>query len=172
MNLRSLPTAFVLMFALLAIPAAINSEYIGPGESITVILGFVSIAMFFWAGFLHYKVILRDGANLALLHLLLWLGILMVMLPNLTMILLLYGGKLAVIAAPFGLLLLLTGSIYYLLPYQIFGEQFFLDETVISPDGMVGILVSILFWTVVVTVTVFSINSITRFVGQSTKRDR
>ena len=98
------------MFALLAIPAAINGEYIGPGESITVILGFVSIAMFFWAGLLHYKVVLRDGANLALLHLMVWLGILMVILPNLTMILLLYGGKLAAIVAPFGLLILLTGS--------------------------------------------------------------
>lgn len=169
MNLRSLPTAFVLMFALLAIPAAINGEYIGPGESITVILGFVSIAMFFWAGLLHYKVVLRDGANLALLHLMVWLGILMVILPNLTMILLLYGGKLAAIVAPFGILILLTGSIYYLLPYQIFGERLFLDETVISPDGMPGILVSILFWMVVVTVTVFSLNSIARLVGRSSK---
>jgi hypothetical protein len=38
------------------------------------------------------------------------------------------------------------------LPSGIFGEHLFLQETVISPEGMTGIMVSMLFWGVVVVV--------------------
>ena len=44
-----------------------NSNYIGLGEFVTFILGFVSFAALFWAGFLYYKEILlrRNKSSLA-----------------------------------------------------------------------------------------------------------
>jgi len=68
------------------------------------------------------------------------------------MTLLLYGESLGAVVAPAAILVFLFGSLYYLLPSGIFGDQLFLQETVISPVGMAGIMVSILFWGVVVVI--------------------
>lgn len=90
MTLRSLFIAFVLTSAILAALAAILSEYIGPGLALPLFTSGISVALFVWCVFLHQKAILHMGAAPALLWLLVWLGVLMVIVPNVAMALLLH----------------------------------------------------------------------------------
>jgi hypothetical protein len=78
----------------------------------------------------------------------------MIVIPNLVMMLLLYGGNLAFILAPLGIILLPMIAVYYLLPYWMFGDELFLDETVIAPEGMAGIMASVLVWAALTVVAV------------------
>ena len=126
--------------------------------------------LFVWAAFLHQKVILRIGTKDAVLSTLLWLALLMLIFPNLVMMLLLYGGDLAFILAPLGIILLSMIAVYYLLPYWVFGEELFLDETVISPHGMAGILASMMVWAVVVIVAVALLNLVARLIDRTNNR--
>lgn len=153
---KSFPTAIVLMFSLLAGMAAIGNTYIGPGKFMLFISGGIACALFVWAVNLHRNVIRQFGVAIASLHTMSWLGVLIVVFPNLAMMMLLYGGDLAFILAPLGLILLMMIAIYYLLPYWIFGEELFLDETVISPEGVAGILASVLVWTVLTVIVVLA----------------
>lgn len=150
---KSLPTAIVLTFSFLIAAGAISLAYTGPPDSsIPFILGCVAIALYAWAVFLHHKAFIHLGVKHAILSTLFWLTILMIVIPNLVMMLLLYGGNLAFVLAPLGIILLPMMFVYYLLPYWIFGEEFFLDETVISPEGMAGIMASVLVWAVVIII--------------------
>ena len=152
MILRSVFTAFILTFALLSAVATILSEYISDGLTVPISTAAISIALFIWSVSLHHKTILSIGATPAWMWLLVWLVVFMVIVPNFTMTLLLYGESLGAVVAPAAILIFLFGSLYYLLPSGVFGEQLFLQETVISPKGMAGIMFSILFWGVVVVV--------------------
>lgn len=149
---RSVFTALILAFALLSAVATTLSEYISDGLIVPVFTAGISISLFIWSASLHYKAILLIGATPALMWLLVWLTAFLVIVPNLAMTLLLYGDSLGAVVAPAAILVFLFGSLYYLLPSGIFGEQLFLQETVISPEGMAGIMVSILFWGVVVVI--------------------
>ena len=149
---RSVFTAFILAFALLSAVATTLSEYISDGLIVPIFTAAISISLFIWSASLHYKAILLIGATPALMWLLVWLGAFLVIVPNFAMTLLLYGDSLGAVVAPAAILVFLFGSLYYLLPSGIFGEQLFLQETVISPKGMAGIVVSILFWGVVVVI--------------------
>jgi hypothetical protein len=148
---KSFPTAIALTFSLL-IAAAISSAYTRPPTSVSFILGCVAIALYAWAVFLHHKAFIRLGVKHAILSTLFWLALLMIVIPNLVMMLLLYGGNLAFILAPLGIILLPMIAVYYLLPYWMFGDELFLDETVIAPEGMAGIMASMLVWAVVIIV--------------------
>ena len=150
---RSVITALVLTFALLSTVATTLSEYISDGLTVPIFTTAISISLFIWSASLHHKAILLIGAMPALMWLLVWLGVFLVIVPNFAMTLLLYGDSLGAVVAPAAILVFLFGSLYYLLPSGIFGEQLFLQETVISPEGMAGIMVSILFWGVVVVIT-------------------
>lgn len=152
MRPRPVFTAIVFTFALLSAVATTLSEYISDGLAVAIFTGFISIALFFWSGFLHHRAVLVLGARPALLWLLAWLGVFMLIVPNVAMALLLYGGSLGAIVAPIAILMFLFGSLYYLWPSEIFGAQLFLQETVVSPKGMGGILLSIVFWGVVVAI--------------------
>ena len=90
--------------------------------------------------------------------------------PNLMMMVLLYGGDLAVVLEPVSMFMFLTVSLYYLLPCWGFGENLFLDETVISPHGMAGIWASLMIWTVVVVITVTLLNLVARLINSTTNR--
>ena len=149
---RSVITAFILTFALLSAVATTLSEYISDGLTVPIFTAAISIAMFIWSASLHRKAILLIGATSAFLWLLVWLGVFLVIVPNFAMTLLLYGDSLGAVVAPAAILVFLFGSLYYLLPSGIFGEQLFLQETIISPEGMAGIMVSILFWGVVIVI--------------------
>ena len=149
---RAVFTAFILTFALLSAVATILHEYISDGLTVPIFTAVISIALFIWSAYLHHKAILLSGATPALMWLLVWLGVFLVIIPNFAMMLVLYGNSLGAFVAPAAILLLLFGSLYYLLPSGIFGEQLFLQETIISPLGMAGIVVSILFWVVVVVI--------------------
>jgi len=152
MSSRSVFTAIALTFALLSAVATILSEYISDGLTVPIFTAVISIALFIWSAFLHHRAILVIGAMPALLWLLVWLGVFMVIVPNFAMTLLLYGESLGAVVAPVAILMFLFGSLYYLLPSGIFGGQLFLQETLISPNGMAGILVSMLFWGIVVAI--------------------
>jgi len=52
-----------------------------------------------------------------------------------------------------GVFAFVFASPYYGIPAELFGEQLFLMETVISPKGFGSLLLSALFWAVVVVVT-------------------
>lgn len=148
---KSFPTAIVLTFSLLIAAGAISSAYTGPPDtSIPFILGCVAIALYAWAVFLHHKAFIHLGVKHAILSTLFWLTILMIVIPNLVMMLLLYGGNLAFVLAPLGIILLPMMFVYYLLPYWVFGEKLFLDETVIAPEGMTGIFASMIVWVVII----------------------
>lgn len=170
MYLKSIPTAIVLAVTLLAVTATIGSGYIGSGTAIPVILCCIALALFYWAVLLHHKVITGIGTKDAVLSTMLWLALLMLIFPNLMMMVLLYGGNLAGVLAPVGMFMLLTVSLYYLLPYWIFGENLFLDETVISPHGMAGIWASVMIWTVVVIVAVALLNLVAWLISSTTNR--
>ena len=149
---RSVFTAFILAFALLSAVATTLSEYISDGLIVPVVTAAVSIALFIWSASLHHKAILYSGATPALMWLLVWLGTFLVIIPNFAMTLMLLGYEYSAVVAPAAILLFLFGSLYYHLPSGIFGEHLFLQETLISPKGMAGIMVSILFWGVVVVI--------------------
>lgn len=152
----SLPTAIALTFSLLISAGAISSAYTGPPDSsIPIILGCVAIALYAWAVFLHHKAFIHLGVKHAILSTLFWLTILMIVIPNLVMMLLLYGDNLAFVLAPLGIILLPMMFVYYLLPYWVFGGELFLDETVIAPEGVAGIMASVLVWAVLTVVVVF-----------------
>lgn len=170
---RSVFTALILAFALLSAVATTLSEYISDGLIVPVFTAGISISLFIWSASLHYKAILLIGATPALMWLLVWLTAFLVIVPNLAMTLLLYGDSLGAVVAPAAILVFLFGSLYYLIPSGIFGEQLFLQETVISPLGMTGIWASVLFWGIVVTVTVFALHLVAgRRLAQSHKKDR
>lgn len=152
MRSRPVFTAIVMTFALLSAVATIFSDYISDGLAIPIFAAVISIALFIWSAFLHRRAVLLLGAMPAFSWLLVWLGVFMVIIPNFAMTLLLYGEDLGAVVAPIAMLMFLFGSLYYLLPSEIFGAQLFLQETLISPTGIAGILVSILFWAVVVAV--------------------
>ena len=149
---RSVFTAFILTFALFSAVATTLSEYISDGLIVPVFTAAISIALFIWSASLHHKAILHSGATPALMWLLVWLATFLVIIPNFAMTLVLFGDGLGAVVAPAAILVFLFGSLYYLLPSGIFGEQLFLQETIISPVGMAGIMVSILFWGVVVVI--------------------
>lgn len=173
MILKSMVTALIIAFALLLAVATLLSEYISDGMLVPIFTVTISIALFISSAFLHRKTILDAGATPALLWLLVWLGVFMVVFPNIAMMLLLYGKSLGAVVAPAAILVFLFGSLYYLIPSGIFGEQLFLQETVISPLGMTGIWASVLFWGIVVTVTVFALHLVAgRRLAQSHKKDR
>lgn len=152
MNSRSVITAIVLTFALLTAVATILSEYISEGWTVAIFTTFTSIVLLIWSAYLHKRTILLIGATPALLWLLTWLGVFLVVIPNFAMTLLLYGKSLGAVMAPVAILMFLFGSLYYLLPSEIFGEQMFLQETVVSPNGMAGVLISMFFWGVVAVI--------------------
>jgi hypothetical protein len=160
MRPRPVFTAIVMTFALLSAVATILSDYISDGLIIPIFTAVISFALFIWSAFLHRRAILHLGAMPAISWLLVWLGVFMVIVPNFAMTLLLYGEGLGAVVAPIAMLMFLFGSLYYLLPSEIFGAQFFLQETVISPTGIAGILVSMLFWAAVVAVAVGALHLI------------
>lgn len=158
---RSVITAFILAFALLSAVATALSEYIGDGPAVPIFTVAISVSLFIWSASSHRKAILLIGATPALMWLLVWLGVFLVIIPNFAMTLLLYGDSLGAVVAPAAILVFLFGSLYYLLPSEIFSEQLFLQETVISPEGMAGITVSILFWGVIVFIATGVLHLIT-----------
>lgn len=157
--------AILLAVASLAALAGIFSDHASTeGLLVTAAATCVACALFAWSVALYRKVIWRSEAKKSFLQLLVWLGLLMVVLPNFTMIMLLYGGGLARLLSPLALLMFFTGSLYYQAPDAIFGEHLFLQETVLSPIGMAGVMVSVVFWLtlVVLVATALHLVSLSR----------
>lgn len=118
---------------------------------------FLALApLLFYAGYRSYRKLLGTvDFRQAFLGVYGWLLVLVVALPNTCMALLLYTdasrytGALQLISFGLSIFAFVVASPYYLIPAALFGESLFLKETVISPLGLVGILASILIWSVI-----------------------
>ena len=73
------------------------------------------------------------------------------------------GGLLEIITFIFAFVF---ASVYYMVPSFIFGKAYFLMETVISPLGMAGLLLSAGFWLVIVGLTVAVIHLLVLWVNR------
>ena len=124
-----------------------------------------SFALFALSVSLHKKTISGLGAGQALIQLTLWLGLLLVILPNALVALMIVlerdsVGLLNYAALILTLVFYMFGPYYYLLPAQIFGDLLFSQEMFDAPLGFGGLLVSMVFYVTVVTVTVFMLHAI------------
>jgi ankyrin repeat protein len=169
-QIRSLHVAITSAFSLLAAAIAIYGKELfrDPLTGMLIAAG-ASFALFALSISLHKKVILRDGAGQALAQLTMWLGLLLVILPNalvaLQMALMLViepgsDGLLRYAVLILATVFFLFGPFYYLLPAEIFGDLLFSQEFLPSPLGFGGLLVSMVFYATVVMVTVFIIHAI------------
>lgn len=150
---KGIGTACTVCASLFLWVVAILFEYVAPPSVPAIfVIAATGMAFFIWGLVLYRKVVHSIGRGSAFLRVLSWLAAFLVLMPNLMMALLLSG---------FGLLNMVLGvfafvfaSPYYGIPAELFGEELFLTETVISPNGFVGLLLSALFWTAVVVVNV------------------
>lgn len=184
--LRPLHVAITSTFALLAAASAIyGKELFRTPLTGTLIAAGASFALFALSISLHKKVILRDGAGQALFHLTMWLGLFLVILPNalvalqmaLTLMLGIEPGSDGLLT--YAVLILATvfflfGPFYYLLPAEIFGDLLFSQELFAAPLGFGGLLVSVVFYATIVTVTVFMLHAIAsrRIARKLTKNEK
>ena len=148
-RLKALGTALVVALALylavvaFALPA-------------TAILLIIAAAVLAWGAHLYSKLPQTPEPGVALIQVTLWLMLMLVVLPNLCMALLLFtrlghgGGALQLLGYLLALFAFVFASPYYWIPSALFGETYFLQETVVSPHGWAGIGISVLFWLLVV----------------------
>jgi hypothetical protein len=156
---KGIGIACALCAALFFWVIAILFEYLSPRSiAATLIITAIGLAFFVGGLILYRKAIHSIGRGTAFLGVLSWLAFFLVFLPNFLMSLLLSGFQflnllLWVFAFTFA-------SPYYGIPAGLFGEELFLMETVISPKGIAGLLLSALFWAAVVILTVFVLHII------------
>jgi len=148
-RLKSLGTALVIALALylavvaFAVPA-------------TMVMLIIAVAVLAWGAHLYRKLCRASDPRAALLQVTLWLALALVVLPNVCMGLLLFtslghgGGPLQLLGYFLVLFAFLFASPYYWIPSALFGESYFLQETVVSPHGWAGIGISALFWILIV----------------------
>jgi len=150
---KGIGTACTVCASLFLWVVAILFEYVAPPSVPAIlVIAATGMAFFIWGLVLYRKVIHSIGRGTAFLRVLAWLAIFLVVLPNFLMALLLSGFSLLKIVL--GVFAFVFASPYYGIPAELFGEELFLMETVISPNGFVGLLLSALFWAAVVVVNV------------------
>lgn len=159
LDLKPLLVAFVLSLALLFTLVSLTL----PGGALLLLasLAFFGLACWFYRG-----IILASGGRKGFFQVLLWTLLLMVIVPNLLMMQMLYvqpehGGSLSGLFGSASMLFIwIFASPYYFAPAEVFGERFFLLETVISPLGMEGIVISAVFWAAMVISGLFVLHAI------------
>jgi len=150
----SLWTALVVCGAWTLLVLTVFLDYVAPPTMVgRVVLATGAAALFGYAVVRQRRAVRVVGSRAAISRLLAWLLLLAVALPNLAMALVLGFGGAGGLLAPVGLMIFLFGSLYFGAPADLFGERYFLLETVVSPHGAAGILLSALFWIVVIIIT-------------------
>ena len=154
---KGLGTAIAVTLSLFFWSLTVLYEYaFGPFNLIGIaILVLIGLFFFGWGLFLYRKMISSMGLREAFMRLSVWLVLLLVVIPNTLMSLFLMGihGGIG-----FALFAISTG-VYYAIPAQFAGEGVFLTETVITPNGAQGILISAMFWALVLIVLLIVVNA-------------
>jgi len=154
---KGLGAAIALCLSLFFWSSTLLYEYvIGPFNAIGIVI-LVGVGLFFfgWGVFLYRKIVISMGSREAIVRLLIWLGLLVVVIPNALMSLMLMGIHVGIAFALFAL----SASIYYAIPAQFADEGVFLMETVIAPNGTEGIIISVIFWLAVVAVVLIVLHA-------------
>lgn len=161
---KGIGSACALCAALFFWDIAVLFEYLAPRTILaTLITTAIGLAFFVWGLILYRKVIHFIGRVRAFLGVLSWLAFFLVFLPNFLMSLLLSGFQFLHLLL--GVFAFVFASPYYGIPAGLFGEELFLMETVISPNGVAGLLLSALFWAAVVFLTVLVLHTIAVCLG-------
>jgi len=150
---------------LAAVIAIYGMELFGAPVTGMFIAAGASFSLFALSVSLHKKAISGLGAGQALIQLSLWLGLLLVILPNALVALIFVidldsVGLLNKAALILSIVFYMFGPYYYLLPARIFGDLLFSQEMFAAPLGFGGLLVSMVFYATVVTVTVFMLHAV------------
>jgi len=171
-HLRPLLVAITSALAMLtAVIAIYGKELFGAPLIGMFITAGASFTLFALSVSLHKKAISSLGAGQALIQLTLWLGLLLVALPNALVALMFVieldnVGFLNYAALILASIFYMFGPYYYLLPAQMFGDLLFSQEFIAAPLGFGGLLISMVFYATVVTVAVFMLHAIaTRFLA-------
>lgn len=140
-------TAFALTLAFLSLGIQSIGGTLTLGIGISLI--FVAASVYF-----YQQNVVKLGAYKALLHVWSWLTLFVVGIPNLMMAILLIGDERLpdILVMLVGLPIFFFGSPYYAIPASLANDDLFLWDTVISPTGLPGLFISVVFYLIAATV--------------------